>query len=539
MAEERTLDQHLIEAAEREGGKRLVYWLIGGGIGVVAPILLIIIAVIAGLSLLAGIGQWAASFFGPSPPTIATPMSRPDEWLSGISRDAAGAGIPNVLAVAVVQQASGGQAYGDRYYCSNQQSAGEPCTQAFHPGALGIGSHNVRTLGIGRGLFGLQSAPSGQNPHSVTWNLSAGTKALAHALGSGYWESDLTSFHAQNQIPSGWQSSSYASQIKSLVQQYDAGPHLGAWALASWSHKTGAFQDPGNTPEWVLAVGSAPIGARGSHAWKAPTARRVWSKSKKKFVTKMVPHNLHYKDLGLPYQVWGTTKNGRTVQFKESVSGSGIPRWPGALVWGGKVPLTGPGALKTITARWTNGQIDTVPWPETSGNSTGTTWHLLTNPQALKKWWPDIQKAARQAGSGIPRKAFEDAIGATMLHESGGNPGLYANGDPNGAYGLMQLEPATAKSLPGYYPGARHNPQENLTLGAELLANLYRQTGSWHMMAAAYYVGSPPSGWHRGMPWSAAQRLLNYVPSGGNVQTVAGYADETAAEMKVVAKEAP
>lgn len=536
---DQTLDQRLAEAVKQEAGKRLIYWLIGGGFAIVAPVLIIIVVVIASMSLLAGVGQWASSFFGPNPPSIATPMSRPDEWLSGASRDAAGAGIPNVLAMAVIQQASGGQAYGDRYYCSNQKSAGEACSKAYHPGALGIGSHGVKTLGIGRGLFGLQTVPSGQNPHSVTWNLATGTKTLAQSLSTGYWKSALTSFHAQNQIPSGWQSTGYADQIKSIVQQYDSGPHLGAWALASWSHKTGAFQDPGHVPEWVFVVGSAPVGASGSHAWKAPTAQRVWDKKTGHYVTKRIPNNLHYTDLGLPYQVWGTTKSGQTIQFKESVSGSGIPRWPGALVWGGKVPLTGHNALKTITARWTNGTIDTIPWPETSGNASGTTWQLLSNPQALKKWWPDIQKAARQAGPGIPRKAFEDAIGATMLHESGGNPGLYANGNPHGAYGLMQLEPATAKGLPGYTPGARHNPQENLTLGAELLAKLYRETGSWHMTAAAYYVGSPPSGWHRGMSWSQGKALLNYVPSGGNVQTVAGYADQMVAEMKVVAKEAP
>ncbi|NMP23725.1 transglycosylase SLT domain-containing protein [Sulfobacillus sp. DSM 109850] len=253
----------------------------------------------------------------------------------------------------------------------------------------------------------------------------------------------------------------------------------------------------------------------------------------------VIRHLLPYQNVGSPDQVWGTLKSGKNVGFRLGIKGSGVPRWPGALVWGGKVPLTGPDALKSITARWTNGAIDTIPWPEAVGSSGGTTWHLLTNPQALKKWWPDIQQAARQAGSGIPRTAFEDAIGATMLHESGGNPGVYANGNPNGAYGLMQIEPGTARGLPGYYPGARHNPQENLILGAELLAELYRETGSWHMMAATYYVGSPPSGWYRGMPWSAAQRLLDYVPAGGNVQTVAGYADQTVAEMTVVAQEAP
>lgn len=56
----------------------------------------------------------------------------------------------------------------------------------------------------------------------------------------------------------------------------------------------------------------------------------------------------------------------------------------------------------------------------------------------------------------------------------------------------MQLEPATTLGLPGYYPGARHNPQENLILGAELLTALYDQTQSWPMTFREYYNGSLP-----------------------------------------------
>jgi soluble lytic murein transglycosylase-like protein len=53
----------------------------------------------------------------------------------------------------------------------------------------------------------------------------------------------------------------------------------------------------------------------------------------------------------------------------------------------------------------------------------------------------------------------------------------------------MQLEPQTARDLPGWSPGARMVPQENLILGAELLGGLHRFLGSWRLAAAAYYGG--------------------------------------------------
>ncbi|MDA8204940.1 MAG: hypothetical protein M0Z36_02655 [Thermaerobacter sp.] len=182
------------------------------------------------------------------------------------------------------------------------------------------------------------------------------------------------------------------------MQSYDAGPHLGAWALAAWSHKTGQFTDPGHAPEWVFVVGTAPTGLHGSHVWKPPTTVIVQKSRTSPQKTMVVRHVLRYQDLGEPFQVWGTLKSGHNVAFIESASagpGAKVPTWSGGLVWGAKVPLTGPKALKSITARWTSGQIETIPWPEAAGSSGGTVWHLLTNPQAIKKWWPDIQAAAR------------------------------------------------------------------------------------------------------------------------------------------------
>ncbi len=552
MAEEKTLDQRLIEEAQRRAAKRIWYWALGGGLATVGPVLLIIIVVFAGVALLAGIGQWASSLFGPHPPSIATPMSRPTEWLSTVSQAGAKYGVPNVVALAVVQQASDGEVYGDRYYCSNGQSTGERCSIAY-PGHKATGGVHAqaavppaKTLGLGLGLFGIGSKsgliPQGQSPHSVSWNVNTGTKQLGKYLQSTDWQSGLTAFHRNVQAPAKWQGSGqYATQIKGLVQQYSSGPTLGAWALAPWSHKTGQFQDPGHAPEWVFAVGSAPTGLHGSHTWRPPTTTRIQKSRTSKPKTILVRHLIHYTNVSGPMQVWGTEKNGTNVPFTRSgVTGSKVPVWGGGQVWGAKVPLTGKSALKTITARWTNGAIMTMPWPESGGQNGVVVWHLLSNPGALKKWQSDIQAAAQQAGAGMPsQRQFADAIGSVMLHESGGLPNLYANGIVGGAYGLMQLEPATAQGLPGYYVGARHNPAENLVLGAELLSKLYGQTHSWHMTFAEYYVGSLPAGYTPGMSWSQVAPLYNYVPAGGNAETVAAYADQMVAQMKVVASEAP
>ena len=105
--------------------------------------------------------------------------------------------------------------------------------------------------------------------------------------------------------------------------------------------------------------------------------------------------------------------------------------------------------------------------------------------------------------------------------------------------GAESPDARTAKGLPGYYPGARHNPAENLVLGAELLSELYVQTHSWHYTFAEYYDGSLPPGYRPGMPWSQASSLYNFVPSGGNAETVTAYADQMVAEMGVVARQAP
>lgn len=537
MAEEKTLDQRLMEAAAREGGKRTVYWLIGGGAVVVGPVLLIIIAAIAGLALLAGIGAWFAGLFGPAPPVIASPMSRPTEWLSIIDKDSTIDGVPNAVALAVIQQASDGEAYGDRYYCSNNKSAGENCSKAYHPGMLGIGPKGVHTLGIGYGLFGLGGAshliPAGQDPHSVSWNVGEGLHALGLYLDEPYWSSALNQWHEDAQTPPGWHDSqNYASEIHGLVESYDAGPHLGAWAVAPWSHKTGQFEDPGNQPEWVLVVGSGPSGQTGYHAWSPPTVSQQKNPKTGKMESVVVDHNLAYQYLVGPTQVWGTLKNGKNVPFQSSAAPhSPVPVWPGGSEWGAKVPLAGKDTLKTITARWADGNAETIPWPETSGNDSGITWYTkVANAETVDQIWNTYKvpftAAAQQAHipvAPLVSEAYWESRGIAYKYEGSGYAcGVFQMFSPGSFTAYQPNEP----------PGACANPAIEAVSVADYLSYLYGLFGSWRAAIAGYYGGQGTvlnAGVHRGMTWAQDAPLLNFVPdpSAGNVETMSQYAENS------------
>ena len=556
--DERSPSEELLRMGAHHGGKKLAWWaLSAGGASILGTLLILIIAAVGALSLLAGIGAWFQHLFGPHPPAIATTASRPAEWLPIVTDNELG--LPNAVVLAVMEQASDGQAYGDRYYCSDGRSAGEKCSQAYHPGLLGIGPKGVHTIGIGYGLMGIDSKsgliPKNQNPHSVAWNVKTGTQALRHALFQGYWKTDFPAFHHTVQTPPGWKNqSNYDTTMKHWLGTYQivdtngkpgprtniqkgvfvAGPHLGAWAIALWSHKTGQFEDPGNQPEWVLAVGLAPTGPRWSHLWKPHTTRVIPPPphSKGKPTVLVTHYYLYGHTLTRPVSVTGILANGQHVSFGWSGNDKKIPMWPGGSAFGAKVALTGPKRLTKITALWSAPQgvvRDTINWPEQSTGAPGTVIHVPPT-QAVKLWWKDILIASQKTG--VPA----DWIAAEMLNESGGNPSA---GNPAGAYGLMQLEPATAAGLPGYTPGARHNPLENLILGAELLAALHGQWGSWRISSAAYYGGSgrvQRSGVGAGMPWSQASGLLNWIPApgAGNSLTMTAYANNIEATSQVV-----
>lgn len=530
--DDRDVGQEFLNGVGQEGGKRLLWWLFGGGAAVVGPFLVMMIVVVASMALLAGVGHWLSNFFGPSPPAIATATSRPTEWLYAATADSeSDQGIPNTIVMAVVNQASDGQVYGDRWYCSNGLTTGEPCHAAYF---------GARHLGIGYGLMGLDgkdiTLPVGQQWHSVVWNLQEGIGQLATYLrGQPYWQSALQEFHQTVQVPPGWRNTeNYPQAIQGLVERYDAGPTLGAWALAPWSQKTGQFQDLQNIPEWVFVVGAAPTGAPFAHAWRRPTITVTADPRTGKVTRTVQMHILSGHDLASPVWVVGTLKDGRQVTFDLSRDNPNIPVWSGGTVFGAKVPLTGPEALTRITAYWPErGLSDTILWPEQSAGSVSTVVRIPPI-QAVRAWWPDVLIASQKTG--VPA----DWVAAEMLNESGGIANAGQNGLA-GAYGLMQLEPATARSLPGWVPGARQHPQENLILGAELLSENFAQFDSWRIASAAYYGGAgsvAADGVTRGMAWRVAGPKLATVPfaSAGNSLTMEEYADNIKATSHAVAQ---
>lgn len=566
VTEDRNRGEDWLRWGAQVGTQRAIGGLVGGGLAVIAPFGLILMAVIAGVTLLAGAGDWLSSFFGPHPPAIATDASRPAEWLTPITRQAVTLGIPNSLVLAVINQASDGQVYGDRWYCSNGHTTGEACHTAYHKGMLGIGPQGVHHVGIGYSLMGLNGKdvpiPTGDH-HNIAWNLHTGVSLLAGILnGAAYWQPALTTFHARFQVPPHWQGTeNYAATIEGdlgsyetvsvnggppqkqdVVQGlYDSGPDLGAWALANWSHKTGQWDDPQNLPEWVFVVGAAPTGPLWAHPWVPKTVQVIppppHSAGPATITT--TRYYLWGHTMVSPVSVVGTLKDGRQVPFDLSTENPAIPVWTDGTVFGAQVPLTGPNALTRITATWPNPlghntTTETIPWPEQPSGAVSAVGHVA-DTETVAQWWPDILVASQRTGVPAPW------IAAEMANESGGNA---ADAGPNGlagAYGLMQLIPSTARALPGWYPGARQNAQENLILGAELLDENYRQFGSWRIASAAYY-GGPGSvendGVHGAMPWRQAGPLLDTIPfaSAGNNLTMEQYANNIAATSRVIAQ---
>lgn len=84
-------------------------------------------------------------------------------------------------------------------------------------------------------------------------------------------------------------------------------------------------------------------------------------------------------------------------------------------------------------------------------------------------------------------------IQAVIAQESSGNPSAYNGNDPSGAYGLMQILYSTAVSL-GYSgdPSGLFDPETNIDLGTNLLAQLAQSYGSdFAAVYSAYNSGSP------------------------------------------------
>ncbi len=529
---ERSSTEELVIAQAK---KKILWWIIGGGLGSAGPFFLALFMVIVAGVFLAGIGNWmGTSFYGPNPPDIATLRSRPAEWLTSATTVAEKDGISNALVIAAMQQASDGQVYGGRYYCNNSKTAGEECSSAFHP-VLGVGSY-ARTLGVAKGLMGLNSGgwhiPAHQpewnaegltHPHSVVENLQVGVGGLAQAVHSGkYLKFTLPGFHTQYQIAPGYSAvSNYAETIKSIVEA-DQVPALGAWPMARWNSKAGGWYDSQNHPVWVFVVGSAPVGAPFQYTWKPHTT--IKSCGKNGCTITIIHHYLMGNDLVMPTAVWASTAKGRvnfTLVTPQTHSTGNIPIWPGGSLFAAKLPIN---HAFTITAQWPSlhrGLITmSIPFPEQSGSTTGAT--TFTTPTAmLNQWKTEIGAAASATGVSAPWIASE------MSHESGGNP---TAGSLGGAYGLMQLEPGTM----GATDADRENPATNILYGARLLAANYAIFHSWRMASAAYYGGAgavenalAAAGISMPTTWVQAAGALNVIPDPqyGNTLTLAQYAE--------------
>lgn len=504
--------------------------------GILALLLLAVIPAVLGV-FLSGVGPAAARLESPAtggapPPAFATPASRPAEWLGLVTQEATLRGLPAEVVLAVVAAASGGNALADTAYCSNGATAPASCDQAFPPGAFGLGPQGVTTVGVARGLMGLTDPPAVlPHPHDPQANVAQGTADLVRWLGgAAYWQAALNGFHAAFQQPPGWPADpGYADQLRQWIATYEAGPQLGAWALAAWDSQTGQWTDPGDRPEWVLVVATGPYGPAWSHAWKPPT----WVCSPQGGPCQWVDHRVSGHAPEPPVAVTGRTADGHAVAFAWSPRDPAVPTVPGASLWGAQVPLQGPHRLVQITATWNTPQgvvSASLPWPPAGAGSVGQV-AAIPPGQALAPYWPDILAASR--ATGVPAAW----LAAEMLAESGGQNVCY-RGDPTQACGVMQIEPGTAIQL-GFTPQDRLDPAKALLMGAEYLAQQYATFGSWELASAAYY-GGPASVKQAlraaGLSWPTAwtpavQQALAIVPfpQAGNSETMTQYADTIAA----------
>ena len=477
-----------------------------GALILMLPILGVIVLLGGTLSVFGLLGLGSAA--PPStPPPMASALTLPAEWLPFMGQY--DPGVPNNLVAAIMAAGSGGKVFGDTYYCSNGRVAPTTCSQAYPPGLFGIGG-TAHTLGIAQGLLNLRGAP-----HSPPKNLAAGAAPLM-ALRSGYLQTTLNQFHAQDQAPPGWTTTgTTTATIRQDLGTY-TGPVLGAWSLGPWQH--GAWQDPHNQAYWVLVVAAAPVGPPWSLTWGPPICTTPPHGDKRVCHPDVITGNT----LELPDAITATLSTGQIIYLDPSTKVATVPHWPGAVVWGAQIPYAHG---VTLTAYWPGNTVATLNFPSAwtaSGGAGGGPMGTLSAAGVWARWKTLILQAS--AATGVPAAW----IASEITHESGGNP---TAGSPGGAYGLMQLEPATGAA---YGCTNRGNAACNVMAGARYLAALHRQFGSWRGASAGYYGGGGTetnalhaAGLTPPVPWSQAQAALGIVPfpQYGNTLTLAQYAD--------------
>ena len=248
------------EWAKQQAKRKIWLWVIfgGGGLWVLGIFVAIFLMMVLAL-FFAGFGHWIAGLFTGAPPPMGTPTARSIEWVSVVQK--ADPALPAALSLAAIAQASGGEVYGDRYYCvqgSSEQSSGLTCLSGF--------GKSWKTLGESYGLMGLDDKDvtlpkTGRStPHTVAWNVTTGVRRLAESLAQyGTLKAALPAFHRSTQAPPGWIFSNYSATIRQDIATY-GGPQMAVWAIAPWGKISGTYQDPHGAKDWMFAVAAAPTG---------------------------------------------------------------------------------------------------------------------------------------------------------------------------------------------------------------------------------------------------------------------------------------
>ncbi len=444
--------------------------VLGGGMLTVGFGGVILLGIIAVLMVVGGLGYHAQK----TPPPLPTQAVYSSQWLNLVQHVDAANGLfavyPAVFWIAAIQATSGGMPL--------------DITSAGGRGLYDLPRHGM----AGHPLAATNAFAVDLREHTVPQNLQATLNAVGQTIAPAQ--------------------PNWSAQFRSVLGQLEQGPAIAAWPLTmQWSRQitnaasagrfgvtasnsTVVWDYPAHTKSWVVATASAPVGAAYTLTWTPPY--RVCTpppphSAQKTPSCHMVTDTMSGQDIEAPTSMTLTTSSGHVVPMMP-IEGptQTVFVYPHAVLY---VPtqkvLVNTAHPVTITARWgTKASVSTTLPGQGFNIGTALPISAAVSPgslaKALKLWGADIL-AASQA-TGIPA----DWIAGEMWEESQGNPKA---GNPGGAYGLIQLEPATARSLPGWVPGARGNPRLSLLLGAEYLEENHQMFPSWRVTSASYEGG--------------------------------------------------
>ncbi len=518
--------------------RRLMWWLLGLGLGVGLPILgwlaLFFVVIMAFFMVFGGLAYHAQKV----PPPLPDHAAYSTQWLNLIQHvDAANSFMtqyPAVWWVGDIQAASGGMPL-DR----------------TRPGGYGL-YDLPHSQEMGRPLLATNAFALDLREHSVAQNLQATLDGVGTTL-----------------VPS---RSNWAQTVRTNVNTLEQGPQIVAlpvltdWAAVTTNPVAKRF---GTTPatstvEWVypkthpilvMATGSAPIGNKYKLNWTPPY----------KVCPPPPPHAKKPPPCYWVYdQVTGRDILGPMSMQLKSSSGQIVPMVPvegdskqSAHVHDGFIfnhavfyvttskVLVNKTHPATITAKWFGGLTASTTLPG-SGFGSGHGGPVGPAPppgspgtllQIYKRYKAAIDAASAATGVPIPwlvAEAYVESKGVDYTYQG-----------PSVACGVWQMfSPGsfTQYSPPGTPVSACDIVADEAPAAAGFLAALHGEFGTWRSASAAYYGGPgnvQNSGVTYGMPWSQASGRLNWVPSpsAGNNLTMTEYADEVYANAVAFAKE--